>query len=256
LIKSNHEPVAVSVSELIEALGPRVISSKVTGMEPIAGPSAIIPGASGTFSFCTYSIDGAQGALRETASSLVLVKPELVDVLPEGLPYLSVANPRLEFARLVAQFFHPRPVPVVHLAAHVDPSAIVGEHASIGAGAVIESGIVIGDRATIDPNAVIVSRTTVGDYEVIGPGTCIGYVGFGYERDGNGNPVLMPHLGGVQIGHRVEIGANTAIDRGTLGPTVIEDDVKSDNLVHIAHNCRIESGGFVIATAILCGGCG
>ncbi|MEZ5268643.1 MAG: hypothetical protein R2789_08795 [Microthrixaceae bacterium] len=78
-------------------------------------------------------------------------------------------------------------------------------------------------------------------------------MGFGYARDPDGTPVLLPHLGGVRIGDRVEIGANTAVDRGTLEHTVIEDDAKIDNLVHIAHNCVVGEGAFVIATSILCG---
>ena len=101
---------------------------------------------------------------------------------------------------------------------------------------------------------MILSGTRIGDRTSIGPSTTIGYTGFGYVREDDGQPLLIPHSGGVVIGSDVEIGANTCIDRGTLDDTVIDDHAKIDNLVHIAHNCHIGNGAFVIATAILCGG--
>jgi len=118
----------------------------------------------------------------------------------------------------------------------------------------VGSGCRIGARVCIGANAVLGEGIIIGDDVVVGPGTVIGHVGFGYAREPDGTPVLLPHTGTVRIGDRVEIGANTAIDRGTIDDTVIEDDAKVDNLVHIAHNCRIRRGAFVIATAILCGG--
>ena len=81
----------------------------------------------------------------------------------------------------------------------------------------------------------------------------IGADGFGFAFSDNGLPIKVEHFGGVIIGDRVEIGANTCIDRGTIDNTVIHDDVKIDNLVHIAHNVVLLRGAVVVAGAIICG---
>jgi UDP-3-O-[3-hydroxymyristoyl] glucosamine N-acyltransferase len=167
---------------------------------------------------------------------------------------IAVAEPRREFARVVTRFFAAPARTGIHPRAVIDPAAVVGADCYVGPGAVIEAGVRIGDRCQIHANVTILERTVIGSDVSIGPGTCIGYAGFGYEREADGQPLLIPHLGGVVVGDRVEIGSNTSIDRGTIDDTVIEDDAKIDNLVHVAHNCRVGRGSFVIATAILCGG--
>jgi UDP-3-O-[3-hydroxymyristoyl] glucosamine N-acyltransferase len=96
--------------------------------------------------------------------------------------------------------------------------------------------------------------THIGKNCLVRANSTIGSDGFGYERKENGDPVKFIHLGGVIIGNNVEVGSCTCIAKGTLGKTIIEDNVKIDNLVHIAHNCVIRKGAFVIATSILCGG--
>lgn len=127
--------------------------------------------------------------------------------------------------------------------------------AKIGAGVVIGPGCEVGANVVIEPNAVIMNRTRIGANSLIRANATIGSAGFGYERDENGKALRFVHLGGVQIGCDVEIGANTCIARGTLGDTVIEDGAKIDNLVHIAHNVRVCRDAFVIAGAEISGGC-
>jgi len=112
---------------------------------------------------------------------------------------------------------------------------------------------VIGDGTTIGPNCVIEDGVSIGTDCFIGPNCSIGQVGFGYEREPDGEVALIPHLGGVQIGHRVHMGANSCIDRGTIGDTIIEDDVKIDNLVHVAHNVIVGRGAFLIANSMIGG---
>ncbi len=170
---------------------------------------------------------------------------------------LVVEQPRLCFARIAAYLHPPRrgnagihPRAVVHAAARIAATAIVGP------GAVVEAGAVIGDNAEIGPGCYVgheaeigadsrlVGRVWFGDRCVLGrrcllhPGVVVGADGFGYARDGE-RWVKIPQLGRVVIGDDVEVGANTAIDRGALSDTEIGDGVKIDNLVQIAHNVRI-----------------
>ena len=170
-------------------------------------------------------------------------------------PYIVSSNPRLDYIRVLARFFEPvcdcgsvHPTAVVEDGAVVDPSAVVGPFCFISA------GCVIGARTVLHSSVSVCSGSVIGSDCDIKSGVVIGQSGFGFERDENLKPVHFPHFGKVVIGDRVYVGANTAIDRGTLGDTVIEDDVKIDNLVHIAHNCHIGSGAFVIAGTALGGG--
>lgn len=170
---------------------------------------------------------------------------------------LITANPQLCFARIAA-LLNPSPVvsPGRHSSAIIDAAARVAANAWIGPQAVIEGGAVIEDNVFIGPGCVVghgatigadtrlISRVTVthacriGRRCIVHPGAVIGSDGFGYAKDGE-RWVKVPQLGRVVVGDDVEIGANTTIDRGALGDTVIGNGVKIDNLVQIAHNVQI-----------------
>lgn len=128
----------------------------------------------------------------------------------------------------------------VRVGAHVvvDESAQIGDNVELAAGVVIGAGVVVGDRTRIYPNVTVYADCVLGSDCVIHAGTVIGSDGFGFAPTPDGWQKI-PQVGRVLVGDRVEIGANTAIDRGALMDTVIEDGVKIDNLVHIAHNCVI-----------------
>ena len=244
----------VLVTDVNEFLGDRVLAANIVEDQLLVGQASLSPGAPGCLTFASRRDDKTATAVATTRCSLVLARPEYVDLATPETNVLAVADPRLEFARSVNHFFVKPPVPAIHPTAVIDDSAQIGVGASIGPGSVLGPRCRIGDRVDIGAHAVLGEGVQVGDDVVIGPGTVIGHVGFGYAREADGTPVLVPHSGGVRIGDRVEIGANTAIDRGTIDDTIIENDAKIDNLVHIAHNCHIGAGAFVIATAILCGG--
>lgn len=109
---------------------------------------------------------------------------------------------------------------------------------------------------TLTPSFVVIYPcVTMGGSVDVYPGTVIGKPGFGFARDHDGTLLRFPHIGGVVIGRNVEIGANTVIDRGGLGDTVIGEGTKIDNLVHIAHNVKIGKNCIIVADALLCGGC-
>lgn len=135
-----------------------------------------------------------------------------------------------------------------------DEPAVIHPSAKIGKNVVIENGCIVGENSIIEHNVVLHAGTRVGKNSRIRSCSSIGGDGFGFERLDDGTPVRFPHLGGVIIGDNVEVGSCTTIACGTLSDTIIQCDVKIDNLVHVAHNCLIKKGAFVIACAELSGG--
>ncbi len=170
---------------------------------------------------------------------------------------LWVSDPYASYAAASA-LFDPRPKRVtgIHASAVVSASAQVSPSAAIGANCVIGDNVVIGDGCEIYPgviisedcvvgdncllyaNVTLYSKVTIGSKVIVHSGTVIGSDGFGFAPTSEGW-VKIHQVGGVVIGDRVEIGANTAIDRGAIGDTVIHDGVIIDNQVHIAHNVEI-----------------
>jgi UDP-3-O-[3-hydroxymyristoyl] glucosamine N-acyltransferase len=130
----------------------------------------------------------------------------------------------------------------------------IDETAQVSSLAFVEPGAVIGARTVVLPFAFIGEGVVIGSDCIIKSGAVIGQDGFGFERDENDIPMRIAHLGGVIIGNNVEIGALNTICRGTLEDTVIEDHVKMDDHVHVAHNCRIRRGALLTACAELSGG--
>jgi UDP-3-O-[3-hydroxymyristoyl] glucosamine N-acyltransferase len=193
--------------------------------------------------------------LAQTRAGAVIVSAENAAKCP--MPALIARNPYSVYAR-IASLLHPPAIaaPGVHPSATIDPTAQIAPSASVGAGCVVEAGARIGPDVVLGPHCIVmlgasigsqtrlIARVTVcakvrlGDRCILHPGAVIGSDGFGNAPDA-GTWVKIPQLGSVVIGNDVEIGANTTIDRGTLNDTVIEDGVKLDNLIQIAHNVRI-----------------
>lgn len=193
--------------------------------------------------------------LADTRAAAVILRPEDADGCP--VPVLMSDNPYLTYARVAALLAPGDPVsPGVHPSAVVADDAVIGEAVRIGPHAVIESGAHVGDRAVIGAGCVIGARTVigadsqllanvtvlhdcrVGERALFHPGVVVGADGFGIANDG-GRWTKVPQLGRVLIGDDVELGANTTVDRGAIEDTVIEDGVKIDNQVQVAHNVRI-----------------
>ena len=178
---------------------------------------------------------------------------------------LQVVQPMVAFARIL-RLFHPEPEPVdfIHPRAVVGegvrlgklvtigPCAVIGEgvicgdRVRIGAGTVIGNDVRLGDDVLLHPNVTVLDRCRVGSRVIIHSGTVIGSDGFGFAPDGEVYHKL-PHTGIVSIGDDVEIGANNTIDRGTFGETRIGRGVKTDNLVHVAHNVTIGDHSVVVS---------
>ncbi len=182
-------------------------------------------------------------------------------------PAILVDNPRLAFGMVLAQMRREPPVaPGIHPTAVVDPLAEVDPAASIGAYAVIEryakvasgarvypfcyvgEACEVGEGAVLYPHAVLVQDVTVGPRAIVYSGAVLGADGFGFEWDGR-RQIKVPQVGGVRLGADAEIGANTCVDRAMCAETVVEDDVKLDNLIHVGHNCSI--GRHTVAAALV-----
>ncbi len=197
--------------------------------------------------------------LQSTQAACVIVGPQvLAEALARGAAILT-PDPYLYFAKLTqwwAAQTRPRAPAGIHPSAVVDATAIIAVGASVGPLAVIEAGAWVGEGAQIGPHCTLgagarigadtrlAAHVTVGFDCVVGErclihsGAVIGADGFGFAPQ-QGTWVKIEQLGAVRIGDDVEIGANTCIDRGALGDTVIERGVKLDNLVQIGHNVHI-----------------
>lgn len=174
--------------------------------------------------------------------------------ITNGVNYIITEHPRKLFQSVLTEFFYISPqYGVISSKAIIDNNVKIGRNVSVGHNTVIEAGCDIGDNVFIGHNNVILKNTFIGDSVVIGNNNTIGGTGFGYEKDDKGVFRIIPHIGNVIIGHNVEIGNNTCIDRGVLGSTTIGENCKVDNLVHIAHNVTMGKDVMVIALSMVGG---
>ena len=191
--------------------------------------------------------------LKQVKKGVIICQNIEDEDIQTNCQYLIAENPRSTFRLLLQTFFMPVEVRNIARTAVIDPSVKLGKNLSIGENVVIEAGCVIGDDTTIGHNTVIKSRTLIGHNVQIGACNVIGGVGFGYEKDENGDYVIIPHVGNVVIERSVEIGNNTCVDRGVLGSTILRENCKIDNLVHIAHGVIVGRNALVIALALVAG---
>lgn len=206
--------------------------------------------------FIGKTAKSAAGLIAKTTAGLLILDRSLANhwTSPAGITaVLWSDNARLDFCRVLNRFFVPRPPEGVHSSAVIAPSAKLGQRVSIGPGCAVSDGVEIGDDCVLHGRVVLYSGVRLGRRVVIHAGAVVGADGFGYEKRPDGTWEKFPHLGGVVIGDDVEIGANTCIDRGTLGDTLVRCGVKIDNLVHIAHNAEIGARSLVTAGTVVCG---
>lgn len=167
--------------------------------------------------------------------------------------YFISHNPRQSFAKVLRTFFTPTKKIGISTTAFIHYTVKIGNNPSIGHFVTIHENVVIGDNVHIDDHTVIKENTAIGSNVTIGANCTIGGVGFGYEQDEAGDYELIPHIGNVIISDHVEIGNNTTIDRAVMGATILEENVKVDNLVHIAHGVRVGRNSMIIANAMVAG---
>lgn len=163
---------------------------------------------------------------------------------------IMTADPRGVFFALIDHFWG---VPVENgISPHaiIDPQAVIGENVTIGAGSVISAGTRIGAGTVLGCHVVTLGRVEIGVDCQIQSGVVIGEDGMALVKD-DGNRRPIRHYGGVVVGDRVYIGANTCICRGTIEDTILEDDAKIDKLCHIAHNCMLGARTLLMAGTVL-----
>jgi UDP-3-O-[3-hydroxymyristoyl] glucosamine N-acyltransferase len=180
--------------------------------------------------------------LAASRAGCVIVAPSIADAALVRGDCIIAADPYLYFARVTQLWKRARdgaPEPGIHASAVVDPDAVIHPSARIGALCVIERGARIGAGTVLKARVSIGENCVIGERCILHPGVVIGADGFGFAPGAEGAWEKIEQLGAVRIGDDVEIGANTCIDRGALGDTLIEDGVKLDNLIQIAHNVRI-----------------
>ena len=169
-----------------------------------------------------------------------------------GRCVILVDDPRRAFAAALRALFPEEQPSGVHPRATVDPTATLGADVVIHAGCVIGPRCTIGDRSVLFPNVVLYADTHLGPDCRIHAGAVLGADGFSYVR-GPAGPEKMPQRGALRLGARVEVGANTTIDRGALDDTTIGDDCKLDNLVQVGHNVTLGRGVLLAGQAGLAG---
>lgn len=238
--------VRVIAGEISDFLKARISGSARRGAVEIA---KLNPGKFGALSFCKYENDKAAEMIWSSASSIIICHEKSIYKLPplQDKTFILVSKPRLAFAKAANKFFATiryftngiHETATVCLLAKIDPTASIGPHCFIS------GNVEIGENSIIHGNVSIYGDVKIGKNVVINSGAVIGAEGFGYESDENGTLVQFPQIGGVIIEDNVEIGANTCVDKGALGDTIIREGAKIDNLVHVAHNvvigknCRI-----------------
>jgi len=262
-----------TLGQLTELVGGRVVGDPTTAINAANVLSEV---ALGEITF----VDQAERLkqLAATQAAAVVATEKIAEHWNENaetpcrLPVIFVADVHAAFAAIVTHFrpsrartavgIHPRAMISpsarwghgvnIHPGATVDDDCHIGNGTTILSGAHLMPGCTIGQDVTIGPGVVIYDNTIIGDRSILHGGAVIGAHGFGYSFV-NGRHILSAQLGYVRIGCDVEIGAGSTIDRGTYGATTIGEGTKIDNLVQIAHNCRIGQHNIICAQVGIAG---
>jgi UDP-3-O-[3-hydroxymyristoyl] glucosamine N-acyltransferase len=239
-----------TLSALAEQLG---VTWRGDGDTLICSVSTLQQGSQGALGFLANP--AYRKYLADTQLSAVLLAEEDVEACPVAA--LISANPYADYARAVRLLYPAQsPVPGIHASAvietgaKIDPAASIGANVVVAAGAriakgvylgpgcVIDAGVTIGEDSCLVANVTVLAKAQIGRRVTLHPGAVIGSEGFGLAAVEDGWE-KVPQLGSVRIGDDVDIGANTTIDRGALEDTVIEEGVRIDNQVQVAHNVFI-----------------
>jgi UDP-3-O-[3-hydroxymyristoyl] glucosamine N-acyltransferase len=260
-----NDSVTFTLQELVTLSGGELVGDPTLKITGAASLGEATPGEISFFTDRKYV-----GLLRKTRASAIFVPPDFAE--PVNAAQIRVPHPTKAFEQVLLKFAPQRITfePGTHPSAVVDPSAQLGQRVSIQPLAVIEAGTKVGDDTIIGagsyighesvigsgchiyPNVTIRERSRIGSRVIIHSSAVIGADGFGFEFV-DGRHQKIPQLGVVQIDDDVEIGANTTVDRARFGRTWIQEGVKIDNLVQIAHNVVIGKNSIIVAQAGISG---
>src|SRR5271157_3666639 len=253
------------VRELAEWLG---ATFEGDGERELAGVAPLETAGASDLAF----VGGRKAAQQAQSSAAGCLIVPLEWPSPSYRTVIRAPEPRTAFARAISRFY-----PTAELKPGVDPTAVVGKDvemgalvsigphavvgdgtrigvaASIGAGSIVGKRVVLGEGAVLHPNVTVYDNVDIGRGAVVHSGAVIGADGFGYVME-HERWQKFPQVGRVEIGDFVEIGANSCVDRAALGVTSIGEGTKLDNMVHVAHNCRIGKHVVVAAQTGFSGG--
>jgi UDP-3-O-[3-hydroxymyristoyl] glucosamine N-acyltransferase len=253
------------VRELAEWLG---ATFEGDGERELAGVAPLETAGASELAF----VGGRKAAQQAESSAAGCLIVPLEWPSPSYRTVIRAPEPRTACARAMSRFY-----PMAELKPGVHPTAVVGKDvemgalvsigphavvgdgtrigvaASIGAGSVVGKRVVLGEGAVLHPNVTVYDNVDIGRGAILHSGAVIGADGFGYVME-DGRWQKFPQVGRVEIGDFVEIGANSCVDRAALGVTEIGEGTKLDNMVHVAHNCRIGKHVVVAAQTGFSGG--
>lgn len=263
-----------TLEELVKRLATKGIEAKINGDANCAvGRVASLDGA-GTGDITFLDNPKLKDRLQTTGASVVILAESALDALATNnrvSATIVVDNPHVAYAH-VTSWLNPEEIlqPGIHPTASVDPNSQIHPQAEIGAQCVVEAGAVIESGCRIGPGCFVGKQVTIGEDSrlvanvtvchgsqighrvILHPGVVVGADGFGLAKD-KGRWLKVPQIGKVIIGDDVDVGANTTIDRGAIGDTVIEEGVKLDNLIQIGHNVRIGAHTAIAACTAVAG---
>jgi len=258
----------LSIEEIATLIKARVkgnCTNEITGVSPFdeAGPHDL-----------TFAVEPRFLAEITESRAGAIIVPDSFEISSDSLgktALLKTGNPKIAFFRMVAMFCPDKKyIPGIHASAvigscvtlgeniliesgvHIGDNVKAGNNVHIMPGSYIGDDVVLGDDVLIKPNVTIMEKTVIGNRVLIHSGTVVGSDGYGFAQN-SGRHEKLVHKGFVEIGDDVEIGACNTIDRGTLGKTIIGNSVKTDNLVHIAHNVKIGDNTLIVAQVGIAG---
>lgn len=239
---------ALTLAELEALLQTKALGGR--DEEQVCGVTTLDRPRRGYLAFVVGAEETQRPALEKAAAAgTLLIAPEDCRSLYPGC-LLPAEHPRAAFAAALRALFpdYGRPCTVA-----VDPSAAVDPSVGLSVGVVIGPNTAVGADTVIHPNVVIGPNVTLGRRCVVKSGTVIGQPGFGVHRKADDRLEVMPHVGGVVIGDEVELGALNTVVSGTIHPTLVAEQVKTDDHVHIAHNCAVGPQTLITACAEISG---
>ena len=242
-----------SAKQIAQFLQGEIVGNEEACVHTFAKIEEGVPGALSFLSNPKYT-----PYIYETKSSIVLVNKDFVPEKEVNATLIKVDNAYESLAKLLMLYEQSKPKkqgisPLASIAttakigenAYIGPFAVIGENVVIGANAQIYPHVYIGDGAKIGDDCLLYSSVNIyhgcqiGNRVTLHSGAIIGADGFGFAPQNDGNYKKIPQIGNVVIENNVEIGANTTIDRATMGSTIIHEGVKLDNLIQVGHNCEI-----------------
>jgi len=244
------------------------INGKLFGPPDLVIEGINTPELAGKNEMCVVFDEDLISAAENGSAGAVVIR----DKLSVAKPYITVEDPRSVLPCLLQLFLERRELAGIHDTVitganctisnncYIGPYVVMGDNVKIGervnimAGARIGSNVVIGEETFIGYNVVIEDRSTIGKRVKIQHGAIIGKEGFGFQKRGD-TYIRIPHLGNVVIEDDVEIGANSIVDRSTLGSTIIKKGSKIDSLVLVAHNVRIGENTVIAGQTGIAGSC-